>query len=128
MSGAVSKALARAGAFCCANDTLAKSRTTTSKSNFFDRFIRASKLSSNSFAYETCGVFSITAALIHRDLRVLADEPFSDHHLALVVIEDQLLWRITGLFPLLDNVERIVIEIFCTGGARPVAHPGDHEE
>jgi len=50
MSGAVSKAFARVGAFCCANDALAESRTTTSKNNFFDRFIRASKLKSNSFA------------------------------------------------------------------------------
>src|SRR5262250_226479 len=127
MSGAVSKALARVGAFCCAKHTLAKSRTTTSKNNFSDRFIPTSKLSSKSFAYEASRVFRITAAFIGRHLRVLTDEPFSDHHLLLVVIEDQPLERIACLFPLLDNNQRIVVEVFVASCAWTVAHPGHHK-
>src|SRR5262245_14582655 len=127
MSGAVSKAFARAGAFCCANDTLDKSRTTTSKNDFFDPFIRASK-KSNSFAYEACRVFRITAAFIGRHLRVLADKPSSYHLFVLVVIEHQLLWRITRLFPLFDNVERVVIEVFLTARAGPMTDAGYHKE
>src|SRR5262245_9025829 len=128
MSGAVSKAFARAGAFCCAKDALNRSTTTISKNDFFDRFIRASKLNSNSFAYEASKVFRITAAFVCGHLRVLADKPSSHHLFVLVVIKDQLLWRITRLFPLFDNVERVVIEVFFTARAGPVTHAGYHKE
>src|SRR5262245_53538962 len=127
MSGAVSKAFARAGAFCCANDTLDKSRTTASKNDFFDPFIRVFK-KSNLFAYEACMVFCVSAVLIGRQFLVLADKPSSYHLFVLVVIEHQLFWRITRLFLLFDNVERVVIEVFFIACAGPMTHAGYHKE
>src|SRR5690242_8020572 len=102
MSGAVSKAFARAGAFCCANDIVATSRTVTTTHSSSDRFIDASNPAAL-FADKTRSVFCIPAALIHRHFRILAHEPLPHGHAVFIVVEHQFFRGLSSPFPLLND-------------------------
>src|SRR5262245_55600161 len=51
------------------------------------------------------------APFIRRDFRILTNKPLPDFHPILVVPDDQLIRRLSRLLPLLDDVERVEIEV-----------------
>src|SRR5580704_1359193 len=77
---------------------------------------------------EAGGVFRIPAAFVDRDPRILADETLTDLFAVFIMTHDQLIRRLPGLLPLLDQRERVDVEVFDPGRTYAVAHAWNHEE
>src|ERR1700685_3804858 len=79
-------------------------------------------------AREAGRVFRIPAAFIERELRIWTNQTFAHFLAVLVMTHDELIRRLPGPLPLLDERKRVDVEVFRSSSTHTVAHAWNHEE